>query len=75
MGQAEVIDFLKKCNKPVTRKDIADGIGFDPIRVSHIIKKLLRWGDIKFVEYSQEEAKKLVEYKLQRRTKFYFLEE
>ncbi len=72
IGQAEVVHFLEKCTKPKTRKQIAEAIECDPVRISHILKDLLRWKEIKFIEYDREKASTLVGYVLLRRTKFYY---
>ena len=73
MGQGEVIDFLKDCDKPVTRREIAEGIDCDPIKVSHILPKLLKTKEIDFIEHARERASELVGYILLRRTRFFFL--
>jgi hypothetical protein len=73
LGQAEILKYLEKCEKPQTRKQIADGLKEDPIKVSHCLRLLLKWKEIKFIEYDQEEAQKLVAYVLTRRTRFYFI--
>ena len=73
MGQDEVINFLKGCDKPVTRKQIADGMNFDPIKISKILVKLLKWHEVDFIEHPTEEAAKMVDYPLYRRTRFFFL--
>lgn len=75
MGQGEVIDFLKECEEPVTRRQIAEGIDCDPIKVSHILPKLLKSREVDFIEYAREKASKLVGYMLLRRTRFFFLVE
>lgn len=73
MGQGEVIDFLKECDEPVTRRQIAEGIDCDPIKVSHILPKLLKSKEVDFIEYAREKASELVGYILLRRTRFFFL--
>lgn len=73
MGQGEVIDFLKECDKPVTRREIAEGINCDPISISHIIPKLLKSKEVDFIEHTREKASELVGYILLRRTRFFFL--
>jgi len=73
IGQAEVIDFLKECEKPVTRKEIADGLDCDPIKVSHILQDLLKFKEVDFIEQPRDKASKLVGYYLSRRTRFFFL--
>ena len=73
MGQDEVLNYLKKVKGKKTRKQIADAIGYPPEKVSRVIKDLLRWGDIKFIELCRDEAIKLVDYVLDRRTRFYYI--
>lgn len=73
MGSSDILKYLKKCNEPQTRKQIADAIGFSPERTSKLIKKLIKYHDILFIEHSSEEASKIVTYKLVRRTRFYFI--
>jgi len=73
IGQAEVIEFLKGCEKPVTRKQIAEGLDCDPIRVSHILRDLLKFKEVEFIEHAREKASELVGYILLRRTRFFFV--
>lgn len=75
MGQAEVIDFLKTCEEPVTRRQIAEGIEAEPIVVSKILHNLLKWKEVDFIEHPRETASGLVGYILLRRTRFFFLPE
>ena len=73
IGQSEVVEFLKKCEKPVTRKQIADGLDYSPEKVSHILRDLLKFDEVGFIEYKRGMASKLVGYVLLRRTRFFFL--
>lgn len=75
IGQAEIIDFLKTCDHPVTRKQIAEGLYCDPVKVSHILRDLLKFNEVDFIEYPREQASELVGYILLRRTRFFFLVE
>lgn len=75
IGQAEIIDFLKTCDDPVTRKQIAEGLDCDPVKVSHILRDLLKFNEVDFIEYPREQASELVGYILLRRTRFFFLVE
>lgn len=72
MGQDEVLNYLKEVGGKQTRKQIADAIGEPPEKISRIIKDLLRWGDIKFIELCRDDAIKFVDYTLVRRTRFYW---
>lgn len=73
MGQTEVVKFLEGCDKPVTRRQIAEGLKEDPVKISHILADLLRWSEAEFIEYSGEQVKKLAGYSTGRRTRFYFV--
>ncbi len=73
IGQAEVIQFLESCDEPVTRKQIAEGLDCDPIKVSHILKDLLKFNEVDFVEHPRDKASEMVGYILLRRTRFFFL--
>lgn len=73
MGQSEVIKFLEGCSQPVSRKQIAEGLQEEAIKISHILADLLRWAEIEFIEYSGEQVKELAGYSPGRRTRFYFV--
>tara|TARA_R100001530_G_scaffold112862_1_gene79824 strand:+ start:2064 stop:2303 length:240 start_codon:yes stop_codon:yes gene_type:complete len=73
MGQGEIIKFLEGCNEPVTRKQIAEGMDENPIKISHLIASLLKWSEIEFIEYSGKEVKEKAGYSSGRRTRFYYL--
>ena len=73
IGQAEIIEFLEECDEPVTRKQIADALNWDPVKVSHILKNLLKWKEVDFIEHARDKASELVGYILLRRTRFFFV--
>ena len=75
IGQPEVINYLKGCDKPVTRKQIADGLGWDPIKVSHTLRILLKWGEMDFIEYPGDKVEEMAGYRTGRRTRFFFIVE
>ncbi len=66
---------MKTCKSPVTRKQIAESLDYDPIQVSHLLKNLIKFKEVNFIEHPREEASKLVGYILLRRTRFFFLVE
>lgn len=74
IGQAEIINFLERCDKPMTRKQIAEAMNEDAIKVSHILKNLVRWAEVQFLELSGEEIKEVAGYYPGRRTRVYFIE-
>ena len=73
MGQGDVIEFLEKCDTPVSSKQIAEGLKENPIKIFHIISNLLKWREIEFEEYSGKEVKEIAGYSPGRRTRFYYL--
>ena len=73
MGQEEVLNYLRECNEPKTRKEIAEAIGEIPTKVSIWLKSLIKWGDVFYIEHCREEACKKVNYQLFRRTRFFFI--
>lgn len=73
MGQWELIKFLESCEKPVSRKQIAEALKEDASKVSHILATLLKWSEIEFIEYSGEMVTKLAGYSPGRRTRFFFI--
>lgn len=75
IGQSEIIEYLKTCEIPVTRKQIAEDLDCDPIKVSHILRNLLKFNEVDYIEHPRERASELVGYVLLRRTRFFFLVE
>jgi len=73
VGQTEVIKFLESCENPVSRKQIAEAMEENAIKISHILADLLRWSEIEFVEYTGDQVKKIAGYSPGRRTRFYFV--
>lgn len=74
MGQEEILDFLKKQEKPLSRGQIAIGLDYDEIKVSHLIRKLLNQNEIKSIEISRYEAKKILgDNSPCRRCRIYFI--
>ncbi len=71
MGQQEVIEFLEKQPAPLTSGEIADAIGCSHSTVSRIIKKLMQYDEVKFVEINRYEAIKRCGAK--RRIRLYFI--
>ena len=64
---------MEGCDKPVTRKQIAEGLKEDVVKISHILADLLRWMEVEFLEYTSEQIKELAGYSPGRRTRVYFV--
>lgn len=74
MGQEEVIKILEKNKKPMSRSQIAEGLELDPIKVSHILRILLKHNDIKCFELDRFQAAQYLDRdRPHRRTRFYYL--
>lgn len=74
MGMQEILECLEKYKEPISRKQIAEDLGYDVIKVSHLLKKLLSTGDIKCVEMDRIQAGKMLGLNRPfRRTRFYYL--
>jgi DNA-binding MarR family transcriptional regulator len=74
MGQAEIIECLEKHDKPISRKQIAEEIDYDVVKVSHLIKKLLNKNEIKCIELNRIQAGKMLGLDRPfRRTRFYYV--
>lgn len=72
MSQVEILELLQKSDEPLTRTQIAEQLGQDRIKVSHLLQKLIKCNDITFVEYDRHETSKRTNMKIDRRTRFYF---
>ena len=57
----------------MSRKQIADAMEEEAVKIFHILADLVRWSEVEFVEYSGDKVKELAGYSPGRRTRFYFL--
>ncbi len=74
MGQAEIVKCLEKHKEPISRRTIAEETGYDVIKVSHLVKRLLINGGIKCIELDRIQAGKMLGLSSPfRRTRFYYL--
>ncbi len=74
MGQAEILACLENHDKPISRRQIAKEINYDPVQVSHLINKLLKSKEIKCIELDRIQAAKMLKLKRAfRRTRFYYI--
>jgi hypothetical protein len=74
MGQAEVIEYLEKNKGPKSRKQIADAVGCDAVKASHVIRKLLDRKEIKCIEVDRKQAGKMLGLDRSfRRMRFYYI--
>jgi len=71
MGQAQIIKILKKSKKPLSRGEIAYMLGESPIKISIILKKLLKFGEIKAIKLNRKKAKR--KYNCKRTMRLYYL--
>ena len=74
MGQGEVLEVLEKYKEPISRKEIAEELDCDPVKVSKALALLLTSGDIKCIELDRyQTAKRLGLKSPRRRTRFYYI--
>jgi hypothetical protein len=71
MGQQQIISFLEKQDKPLTRSEIAKGIGASPDNVTKRLRVLIDHHEVNFIEVDYKEAQRI--YKLKRRVKVYYV--
>lgn len=73
MGQSEVLEVIKKHEKPISRREIAEKLDYDPVKVSHLINKLLKGKEIKCIEVDRFQASKMLGRSTPfRRMRFYY---
>lgn len=74
MGQTEILECLEKHKFPISRKQISEELDYDPIKVSHLIQKLLKKAEIKCIELDRIQAGKMLGLnRIFRRTRFYYV--
>ena len=71
MGQYEVIQVLKKNNRPMSRTEIAIILNERPVKISFQLKRLLYNKEIHFLELNRIKAWQI--YKCKRRMRLYFI--
>ena len=70
MAQQEVLDVLKRCNRAMTRTEIAIELNQDKILISHSIARLIKAKEIKIIELDRNQA---MQYKCNRRIRLYYV--
>lgn len=74
MGQGEVFQLLEESKKPLSRSQIAEKLEIDAEKVSKILNRMLKCGDIKCIELDRFEAQKLIGWQFpSRRARFYYI--
>jgi predicted ArsR family transcriptional regulator len=71
MSQQEVIDVLRKSEKPLSRTEIAKELNLNVIGVSHSLMRLVKGRDIKVIEIDRRQA--LKNYHCKRRMRLYYV--
>jgi len=73
MGQGEVIDCLKRAEEPLSRTEIADELGENPIKISNILAKLIKYHEVLIKEIDRVVARE--KYGVKRRMNLYYISE
>lgn len=71
MAQQIIIEYLEKVKVPKSRGQIASDLGIAPISVSHALKSLVKYKEVKYKEITRQEAYK--NYKCYRRMCIYYV--
>jgi len=71
MGQAEVIEFLKSADKPLTAREISEQLDESYSKISKDLHTLLKWGEVSYIVIDKDTA--LRSYGCKRRLKLFFL--
>lgn len=73
MSQQQILDLLQKKKEPLSRSQIAEQLNQDPIKVSHLLCKLIDTNEISFKEFDRHKASEMNNVTVYRRTRFYFV--
>ncbi len=60
---------------PKSARQIAEALEQEIVVISHNLKKLLKWKEVKYIELPWYKATEVLGWKTLRRTSFYFLPE
>jgi DNA-binding MarR family transcriptional regulator len=60
MGQGDIIEVLEKHNKPISRRQIAEELDWEVVKVSHLIKRMLANGSVKCIELDRFQSGKML---------------
>jgi len=74
MGQQEIIECLKEANRPLTALEIAEKLGQGMNVVCERLNRMLKGGDIYYIELDRFTARLLFNNNVKRRMKLYCLE-
>ena len=60
MSQEEIYNFLKKAKKPMNLREISLHLKLGRTAISSNLRRLLRWGDIKFIQKRTKNTKNIL---------------
>lgn len=73
MGQEEIQKLLEITSRPLSVREIGEILGKEPCNISQIIKPMIKYAEISFLEIGKDLALKL--YGCKHRMRLYFVEE
>lgn len=73
MSQEKIVKLLEKETKPLSRAEICEKLGLDKTKVSHNIKCLLKYNEIKCIEIDRNQAREFYGKKYGHRMRLYYL--
>ena len=68
-----MIDCLKRAEEPLSRTEIADELGENPIKISNILAKLIKYHEVLIKEIDRVVARE--KYGVKRRMNLYYISE
>jgi predicted transcriptional regulator len=71
MSQQEILEILEKYKKPMSRDEIARELCSDITHVSHSLRRLSDWHEIKVIELDRNKARELTNGKCKHRMRLY----
>lgn len=72
MAQSDIIKLLNTKAKPLSRTEIAELLGETPTKISAILRRLLKYKEIKYIELDRVEA--MDKYGCKHRMRLWFID-
>jgi len=73
MVQDDILKLLKREKRPLSRMQIANALKEDPIKISHALRQMMTYKDIKCIELKREQAVEYLNDKsIKRRLRIYY---
>lgn len=71
MSQIEIIEVLEKSNVPLSASEICEKLQQRQVKISALLKKLIKHGDVEYIELDRRLSMKF--YKCKRKLRLYYI--